>query len=240
MILFISDLHLQASTPASTAAFMRFLSGPARQAEVLWILGDLFEFWIGDDDIRDPFHLSIVDALARLSSAGVQIRIMVGNRDFLLGPDFARACGGELVSEPAMLQFGSERHVLVHGDAECTDDHAYQRYRRRVRAPLTIWLLNHLPLSWRRRIAQRIRRGSEFRKQLGTGAYSDLAQPEVERLLKHYQARVLIHGHTHRPACHRFRLDQRDCERWVLPDWHERARWLELGPEGLIFREEQT
>ncbi|MEN3111648.1 UDP-2,3-diacylglucosamine diphosphatase [Uliginosibacterium paludis] len=241
MILFISDLHLQASAPESAAAFMRFLDGPARQAEALWILGDLFEFWIGDDDLGDPFHAAIADALSQLSASGVRLKIMVGNRDFLLGQGFARASGGELVAEPAVLRQGNKTFVLVHGDAECTDDHAYQRYRRRIRSRFSVALLRSLPLSWRRRLAQRIRQGSEFRKQREPSAYGDLSPTAVSELLGRHDARYLIHGHTHRSARHCFTLpDTRMAERWVLPDWHERARWLELGPEGLTFREEQA
>ncbi len=240
MILFISDLHLQASVPESAAAFMRFLEGPARQAESLWILGDLFEFWIGDDDLGDPFHAGIAGALARLASTGVKIRLMAGNRDFLLGREFARACGGEIVREPAVLQRDGETFVLVHGDAECRDDIAYQRYRRRIRSPLSMFLLHHMPLGWRRRLAQHIRRGSEFRKRQDPAAYGDLSQAAVTELLERYRARILIHGHTHRSACHRFMLGPHNGERWVLPDWHDRARWLELGPDGLVFRSEQT
>lgn len=238
MILFISDLHLQASRPETTRAFLDFLTGPARKAESLWILGDLFEFWVGDDDLIDPFHASIADALAALSATGVEIRIIVGNRDFLLGKTFAKRSGAQLIAEPAVIHFGEQRIVLVHGDAQCTDDIAYQRFRRRIRSPFTRTVLRCLPLSLRRTLACRIRQSSESSRQDKAPRLMDVNPAAIEALFRTTDAGVMIHGHTHRPAHHTHTVDGRQRQRWVLSDWHARATWLEAGPNGLIAREE--
>lgn len=238
MILFISDLHLQASRPETTRAFLDFLAGPARQAKALWILGDLFEFWVGDDDLADPFHASIADALAALGAAGVEIRIIVGNRDFLLGKSFATRSGAQIVAEPVTINVGQQRIVLLHGDAQCTDDIAYQRFRRRIRSPLTLALLRRLPLTLRRALARRIRRGSESTKPYKNQQLMDVNPEAIDTLFRTTDAEVMIHGHTHRPARHTLSVDGRERQRWVLSDWHAKATWLEAGPDGLIAREE--
>lgn len=233
MILFISDLHLQASHPETTRAFLNFLTGPARHAEALWILGDLFDFWIGDDDLADPFHAQIADALASLSASGVKLRIMAGNRDFLLGETFARRCGAQLVSEPALIQIGKQRVALLHGDAECTDDLAYQRFRRKIRAPLTLAVLRKLPRTWRRALAKRIRQNSESSRQSTDTRYMDVNPDAIQNTFRQTDADWMIHGHTHRPAQHILTVDGRERQRWVLSDWHDTATWLEATPQGL-------
>lgn len=238
MILFISDLHLQAGEPDTTRAFLDFLNGPARKAQALWILGDLFEFWVGDDDLSDPFHARIADALADLTRSGVALHLIAGNRDFLLGQTFARRTGARLETEPVLLEAWGMRMVLVHGDAECIADQAYQRYRRRIRAPFTLAVLRALPLAARRAIARRIRRSSEgARRYDASRPFIDLDAEAIAHLLREQDASVLIHGHTHRPACHELQVDGRRCTRWVLPDWHGKAQWLEAGPQGLIARQ---
>lgn len=234
MILFISDLHLCVRRPETTAAFLRFLDGPARQAKTLWILGDLFEFWVGDDDLDDPFHACIAEALAALSHSGVDIRIIVGNRDFLLGKVFAARCGAHLVTEPALIEAYGQRIVLMHGDAQCTDDIAYQRFRRRIRSPLSLALLRLLPLGFRRMLAERIRHNSETSRSYQAGIFFDLNPHVVEALFRSTQADGMIHGHTHRPALHTLSVDGRERQRWVLADWHDQATWLQAGPDGII------
>ncbi|MDP5239788.1 UDP-2,3-diacylglucosamine diphosphatase [Uliginosibacterium sp. 31-16] len=234
MILFISDLHLCARRPETTAAFLRFIDGPARQAKTLWILGDLFEFWVGDDDLGDPFHARIAQALAALSHSGVDIRIIVGNRDFLLGSIFAARCGAHIVTEPALIELNGHRVVLMHGDAQCTDDVAYQRFRRRIRSPLSLALLRRLPLRFRRVLAERIRRNSENSRDYQAGIFFDLNPQVVETLFRTTHADWMIHGHTHRPALHTLNVDGRERQRWVLADWHDQATWLQAGPDGII------
>lgn len=235
MILFISDLHLCSKRPETTAAFMRFIHGPARQAQSLWILGDLFEFWVGDDDLSNPFHAGIADALAALSRTGVDIRIIVGNRDFLLGEAFAIRSGAGLVPEPAVLEAEGHRIVLMHGDAQCTDDHAYQRFRRQIRSPITLAFLRRLPLALRRALATHIRKRSESSRHYQAAPHMmDLNPQAIETLFQAHDADWMIHGHTHRPALHTITLAGRERHRWVLADWHDKASWLEVGPNGFM------
>ncbi|MDQ7989647.1 MAG: UDP-2,3-diacylglucosamine diphosphatase [Candidatus Dactylopiibacterium sp.] len=236
MILFISDLHLQPSAPATTRAFLAFLAGPARRASALWILGDLFEFWVGDDDLGDPFHADIADALAALGHAGVAVHIVPGNRDFLLGAGFAARTGARIENEPVLLTVGTHRLVLVHGDAECLDDADYQRYRRRIRSPLSRFVLRHLPLCARRALARRIRRRSAARGE-GYARTADLDAGAIASLFRDFDADWMIHGHTHRPALHPHAVDGRERLRWVLADWHDTATWLEVEPDGVTARE---
>lgn len=237
MILLISDLHLQASSPATTRAFLDFLTGPARQARELWILGDLFEFWVGDDDLDDPFHACIADSIAALSRAGTTVRIVPGNRDFLLGERFAARTGARIMTEPVLLEVGGRRLLLLHGDAECTDDHRYQRFRRCIRSPLSLSLLAILPLALRRRLARRIRKQSSARNYPDQRV-GDLNPEAVGNLFRHHNADWMVHGHTHRPALHRHLVDGRERLRWVLSDWHDKASWLEIGNEGVQARSE--
>lgn len=237
MILFISDLHLCASRPETTAAFRRFLAGPARQAQALWILGDLFEFWVGDDDLSEPFHAEIAEALAGLARSGISLHLLPGNRDFLLGKTFARRAGASLVTEPVLIEAFGLRLVLTHGDAECTQDLAYQRFRRRIRSPLSRAFLLCLPLALRHALAKRMRERSEASHE-ASNAY-DLDPQAITALFRATGADAMIHGHTHRPARHTLELDGKPRERWVLADWHDRPTWLELSEQGLKAREEE-
>lgn len=238
MILFISDLHLCSSRPETTAAFERFILGPAQEAEELWILGDLFEFWVGDDDLANPFHAKIADTLHLLAKRGVKISIICGNRDFLLGKRFARRTGARIVAEPALLETAQgARIILAHGDAQCTDDLAYQRFRQRIRSPLSRALLKLLPLQLRRALATRMRERSESMHD-ASATFHDLNEQTLASLFRRYAATLMIHGHTHRPARHELSVDGKTCTRWVLADWHAHASWLELGPGGITPRSE--
>jgi len=230
--LFISDLHLCPSRPATTAAFQRFLAGPAHSAGTLWILGDLFEYWAGDDDLTDAFNAGIAADIRALVLSGVRVRIISGNRDFLLSQRFTRATGASIEPGTVMVEAGKTRCVLVHGDELCTDDLEYQRYRRMVRNPAWQKMVLLLPLPIRRMIAQRMRRKSENRKGMTRMALMDVNQQAVASLLREHAARCLVHGHTHRPAHHQLVVDGQTCDRWVLSDWHDKATWLELGPDG--------
>ncbi|GAA5158843.1 UDP-2,3-diacylglucosamine diphosphatase [Viridibacterium curvum] len=229
MIHFISDLHLHESRPETTQAFLDYLIGPARQCESLWILGDLFEAWTGDDDLSLPFSARIADALAAVAHSGVQVRILVGNRDFLLGNAFAKRSGVQIVQEPTLLQLGDHRTVLVHGDAQCTDDKRYQCFRRIVRNRLLQTIFHALPFILRRRIASRLRAQSEKSKAGKSMFIMDVNRDAIAALFKQSGAEWLIHGHTHRPAIH----EHAEGTRFVLSDWQGKASGLCWNGENL-------
>lgn len=222
MILFISDLHLSPRSPGATALFLRFLAGRARQADALYILGDLFEVWIGDDDIDDPYHAQIVAALRAASDAGVKIYFQHGNRDFLLGEGFAAASGVRLLPDPCDLQLPEWSFVLSHGDALCLDDTAYQAFRARVRTPEWQARMLGRPRFLRRLVARWMRWRSRTRQQAMNPPYSDLQGAATDDFLRDHAYATFIHGHTHRPATHDHIVDGIHVERWVLADWHEK------------------
>ncbi len=224
--LFISDLHLAEDHPETVTAFLGFLRGPAREAGSLFILGDLFEYWAGDDDVDAPFNRQMCAALRALSESGVQLFYMTGNRDLLAGDDFARMTGMRLLPDPSLLVLGSQRILLSHGDALCTDDLSYQAYRSQVRDPA--WQAGFLsqPLAARKAFIESLRKQSETAKQEKAMTIMDVNAGAVEAILRQYGHPALIHGHTHRPARHLHRVDGRDCVRWVLSDWHSHATWL--------------
>jgi UDP-2,3-diacylglucosamine hydrolase len=218
LILFISDLHLSPRSPGATALFLRFLAGRARQAEALYILGDLFEAWIGDDDIDDPFHARIVAALRAAADAGVRISLMHGNRDFLLGQKFADAAGLRLLADPYDLTLPEWSFVLSHGDALCLDDTAYQAFRARVRTPEWQEKMLARPRFVRRLVARYFRWHS---RNTVRAVYADLQAAATDDFLRDHGYVTFIHGHTHRPAKHDHIVDGIHVERWVLADWHE-------------------
>jgi UDP-2,3-diacylglucosamine hydrolase len=223
MIHFISDLHLSPTEPQTVDAFFDFLAGPARNAESLWILGDLFEYWAGDDDLGGAFNARIADALHATVTAGVTTKLIVGNRDFLLGRGFTEKSGVDIVSEPISLRLGKEQCVLLHGDALCTDDVAYQQFRLMVRNPA--WQAQFLaqPLPVRHKIAEDLRAKSEESKQGKTMEIMDVNTDAVAQAFRDSAASLMIHGHTHRPANHELHVDGIARRRYVLPDWHGRA-----------------
>ena len=216
-ILFISDLHLSADDPATTAAFHAFLQGTARTAGALYILGDLFEFWIGDDSLDEAFNAGIIAALAELASHDVPVFFMPGNRDFLPGRRFARAAGLQMLPDPCLIKLDDQDVLLSHGDALCTDDLAYQRFRRIVRHPLVQMLFLALPRRWRQNQVDQLRQRSKASNQMKRSDIMDVSAGAVTALLAQYHCNTLIHGHTHRPAMHLLSPGQR----WVLPDWFQ-------------------
>ena len=221
MILFISDLHLSPRSPGATALFLQFLAGRARQASALYILGDLFEAWIGDDDIGDPYNAKIVAALRAASEAGLEISILHGNRDFLLGPDFAAASGVKLLADPYVLSTPEWQFVLSHGDALCLDDLPYMAFRAKVRDPQ--WQKKKLawPRLFRRLLARLMRLKSSAGQRTKSTPYSDLQPAATDDFLRDHGYATFIHGHTHQPAKHDHIVDGIHVERWVLADWHE-------------------
>lgn len=228
--LFISDLHLSEDEPTNVDAFLAFLQGPAREAASLFILGDLFEYWAGDDDLATPFNARIAAAIRAQADAGTAVYFMTGNRDLLAGPAFAKAIGATLLDDPACVRFGDSATaptlLLAHGDALCTDDLAYQAYRRQVRDPA--WQAGFLaqPLAARKAFIASLRQKSEAAKAGKTMEIMDVNADAVAALLREHGYPTLIHGHTHRPDCHQLQVDGRDCVRHVLADWHGEARWL--------------
>ena len=230
--LFISDLHLSDAQPDTLRVFMSFLRGPARSAEALYILGDLFEYWAGDDDLDAPLRRTVRDALTDLSRAGGSIFFLAGNRDFLLGNAFAQAARIELLPDPTLIEIAGQAVLLTHGDTLCTDDHAYQAYRKQVRDPAWQSAFLARPLAERKQIIEGLRQQSEAAKQVKATAIMDVNPSAVAALLREYAYPVLLHGHTHRPAHHRLRVDGRDCERWVLEDWHNDAPYIRWDASG--------
>ncbi|TFW32338.1 UDP-2,3-diacylglucosamine diphosphatase [Massilia horti] len=237
LALFISDLHLQESHPRTAEAFFRFLAERASQAQALYLLGDIFEYWAGDDDLDTDFHQRVIGALRDLCQAGVRVYWIAGNRDFLVGPEFARAAGLTLLVEPHLIEAGGQRIVLVHGDAECTGDTKYMEFRAQVRQPAWQQQFLAMPLDKRKAIIAGLREGS--REAHATKSYEmmDVTPDAIEELFASTGADVVIHGHTHRPALHQIG----DKRRYVLPDWEldaepRRGGWITLGAGGDITR----
>jgi UDP-2,3-diacylglucosamine hydrolase len=237
--LFISDLHLTAERPAANARFFRFLAETAATAEALYILGDFFEAWVGDDALADPFHAQVAAALHRLVAHGVRLFVMHGNRDFLLGEAFTHATGARLLPEPHVVYLYDRPTLLLHGDALCTDDIDYQRFRRLVRDPG--WQADFLarPLPEREALARELRARSEQVKGNKRPEIMDVNAEAVLYAFRQHGVVRMIHGHTHRPAQHRLRVDDRSCERWVLPDWYDTGGYLVCSDVGcrLVYLE---
>jgi UDP-2,3-diacylglucosamine hydrolase len=224
--LFISDLHLHESRPEAIDCFADFLGrASARQAR-LYILGDLFESWIGDDD-PDPAYRRVITGLAGFVAAGGRLAVMRGNRDFLLGARFAGETGATLLPDEQVELLDGERVLLMHGDLLCTDDVAYQAFRRRIRNPSVERALLMLPVAARRAIARALRRGSQRAQASAPETIMDVNEETVRAYMKKHAVRTLIHGHTHRPAVHRLELDAAPAQRIVLGDWYTHGSTLE-------------
>ncbi|MDH5222185.1 MAG: UDP-2,3-diacylglucosamine diphosphatase [Betaproteobacteria bacterium] len=235
--LFVSDLHLAAERPGTNERFFGFLQDQASRAERLYILGDLFEYWIGDDELQaadgDPLARAVADALHALSRLGVGIAVMHGNRDFLLGERFCAATGARLLEDPAVEKIGGVRTLLMHGDTLCTDDLDYQAWRRtaRSRAWQAEFLAKSLPE--RRRTVQAMRAKSREVVGAKPAEIMDVNDGAVREALRTHRLTRLVHGHTHRPARHALEVDGRPCERWVLPDWYDgRGGYLAVDDAG--------
>ncbi|QBB70932.1 UDP-2,3-diacylglucosamine diphosphatase [Pseudolysobacter antarcticus] len=229
--LFISDLHLDASRPQITALFQNFLGGEARDADALYILGDLFESWIGDDDDAE-LATQVGGALRALSDAGVPVFFMHGNRDFLLGRGYADRAGIKLLSDPAVIDLYCEKTLLMHGDTLCTDDQAYLKFREQVRNP--IWQRNFLaqPLAVRREFAARARAESQRHTANAKPDIMDVNATAVDAILREHGVHRLIHGHTHRPFVHVLKIADKAATRIVLGDWYEQGSVLRVDADG--------
>jgi UDP-2,3-diacylglucosamine hydrolase len=237
--LFVSDLHLDAARPDITALFLRFLREEAIHADALYILGDLFEAWVGDDVEGEP-ATAVRAALRALVDAGVPVHVMRGNRDFLFGQRFAEDTGARLLPDPAVVPLYGEPTLLMHGDLLCTGDTAYQAFRTQVRDPR--WQDRFLaqPLPDREAFAARARAASQAHQQgVGDGgamdAITDVAPDAVAQTLARYGVRRLIHGHTHRPAVHALAAAGRPAQRIVLGDWYTQGSVLRVSPDGVAL-----
>lgn len=229
MILLVSDLHLQEDRPDISRAFFRFLHEKAAQASSLYILGDFFEVWIGDDAISD-FQQQVASALRQLADQGTQVYLMHGNRDFLLGRDFCRLANCNLLDDPAILQLDGKPTLLSHGDGLCTDDRDYQRMKRLLRNPLSLFLLRRLPVSSRRKLAGDLRRQSKSRTGHKPMHITDVNPQAVMRCMQRHDVQQIIHGHTHRPAIHTLEDGK---QRIVLGDWDTQGWYVQINAEGL-------
>ncbi len=231
--LFVSDLHIDASVPEITEQFLNLLNTEGRAADALYILGDFFESWVGDD-APDPSQVAAMAGLRALTTAGVPCFVMHGNRDFLLGAQFCELTGARLLPDPLIVTLYGEPVLVTHGDALCTDDRAYQRLRATVRDPG--WQRQFLALSVaaRRALAGAARAGSQAHTAALEYTVADVNQDSVAAALRAADVTTLLHGHTHRPAIHALTVDARPCTRIVLGDWHARGsvlRWDHGGPE---------
>jgi len=239
--LFISDLHLDSSRPEITALFLGFLRGEATQAEALYILGDLFEAWIGDDDDSELAR-TIVAALHELRKSGVPVFVLRGNRDFLLGPAFAASTGAQLLADPCVINLCGQPTLLMHGDLLCSDDLAYLAFRQQVRTPQ--WQEDFLAqsLEQRRAFAGQARQASQAR-QAGLRddgaleAITDVSSATVEGTMTRFGVTRLIHGHTHRPDIHALRVAGHSAQRIVLGDWYHQGSVLRATGDGFELSE---
>ncbi len=226
-VLFIADLHLQEQRPDLTRAFLRFIRQKASRADALYILGDLFEAWVGDDD-GSTIARSVTDALKQLSDSGVSVYLQHGNRDFLMGQELARSCGATLLPETHTIAPYDQPLLLMHGDQLCLDDTEYQTFRQQVRSSQWQQAILAKPLEERRNLAAAIRQESRLRGQQIAEDIVDVTASEVERTLDAAGVDILIHGHTHRPAVHRLKNNRL---RIVLGDWGPSAWYLEWHPD---------
>jgi UDP-2,3-diacylglucosamine hydrolase len=238
--LFVSDLHLQAALPRTTQAFFDFLQR-AMKSQQLYLLGDIFEYWAGDDDMAAPYNQRVVDAIRAVSDSGVKVFWMAGNRDFLVGVDFARASGATILPDPFVATLAGRRLVLTHGDAQCTDDVAYMEFRAQVRQADWQQQFLAMPLVQRKAIIDGMRSESRAAQSAKSCDIMDVNAGAIVALFESSATSLMIHGHTHRPARHQYGEGNASRVRYVLPDWDcegESARggWIALDSDGAIKR----
>ena len=236
---FISDLHLQSAAEPLAGILQRYLHGQARQCSRLFVLGDLFEAWIGDDD-RNPLADQLAEDFAALAASGVQVYFQHGNRDFLLGAAFAGRAGLRLLPDPCVVELAGRAVLLSHGDRYCTSDTAYQSFRQQVRDPAWQQAFLARPLADRQAFARQARAESAAHQQGRSMELGDVEPAAVDAELALFGVDLLIHGHTHRPAMHDHRVDGRRCQRWVLADWREHGEALVMEADGSLRRETLT
>jgi UDP-2,3-diacylglucosamine hydrolase len=230
--LFISDLHIDADSPDIAEQFLGLLETEALEADALYILGDLFESWIGDDDPNEHYA-TIKQALRKLVDQGVPVYFMHGNRDFMIGEDFAAETGVSILPDPYVLDIHGARVLLSHGDGYCTDDVEYQEVRKMTRNPQWQAMMLTKPVEERLEFAARAREASKAHGDSISEDITDVNSSAIEQALREADVSIMLHGHTHRPQVHSLTVDERDCTRIVLGDWYERGsmvRWNEDGP----------
>lgn len=227
---FISDLHLSADRPDITQCLADFLHQHAPDADALYVLGDLFEYWIGDDD-RSDFNEQIAKMFKKVADEGVSIFFIHGNRDFLIREKFARRAGMQLLNEQEVVDLYGNPTLVMHGDELCTQDIAYQKFRRKARSWWWPTMILSLPLSLRRYLAKRGRKISQKNQQKLTMEIMDVSPPEVVNYLERFGVQRMIHGHTHRPNIHQLTANQKEAERIVLGDWYDQGSMLKVTPE---------
>ena len=230
--LFIADLHLQTEEPAITAGFLHFLQDEARTAHALYILGDLFEAWIGDDD-PNPLHREMAAAIKALVDSGVPCYFIHGNRDFLIGKRFARESGMTLLPEEKVLELYGRNVLIMHGDTLCTDDTGYLAFRAKVHTPWIQTLFLALPLFIRSRIAAKMRAGSKSANSSKSMTIMDVNPQAVVEVMEKHHVQWLIHGHTHRPDVHQLTANGEPAHRVVLGAWHSEGSMVKVTPEGV-------
>jgi UDP-2,3-diacylglucosamine hydrolase len=230
--LFISDLHLTEERPEANERFIALLEKEARAADALYILGDFFEYWIGDDDLDQPFNAVIAGLLKDLTRHGVRVFLMHGNRDFLIGEGFCAITGARLLADPTVAKIEGEATLLMHGDTLCTDDVEYQAWRRKARDPAFQAAFLAKSLDERRQAVAQMREKSKQVVQEKTAEIMDVNDDAVRQALRAHGVRRLIHGHTHRPGRHAVEVDGERAERWVLPDWYGRGGYLRVDTKG--------
>ena len=228
---FISDLHLEADRPEIGEQFVAFLAGPAREADALYILGDLFEAWVGDDD-PSSYYADMKAAIREVSESGVPVYFMHGNRDFMIGERFAEETGVTLLPDPYPVELHGEKVLLSHGDYLCTDDVEYQKVRAMTRDPGWQAMMMEKPLEERLAFARQARATSKARSASMTEEIADVNEDAVEEAVREHGVDVLLHGHTHRPAVHPFHVDERPVHRIVLGDWYEQGSMVEWDEDG--------
>lgn len=235
--LFASDIHLHPSLPKTTDAFFHFLNAHARKADQLYLLGDLFEYWAGDDDITTSYHTKIIQALRALSDSGTQIFWIAGNRDFLIGARFAYETGAQFLPDPSVIAIANHRIAIAHGDEQCTDDLPYMAFRSMVRQEKWQQDFLQLPLTERKKIIEGLRVNSQMEQKGKTSEIMDVNLKAIQGLFTNNKVEIIIHGHTHRPAKHQ----HHEGIRYVLPDWEcdleskkPRGGWLEINSAGKI------
>ncbi|WP_153447310.1 UDP-2,3-diacylglucosamine diphosphatase [Vibrio algicola] len=228
--LFIADLHLSPLRPDITDCFLHFMQTEAPQAQALYVLGDLFEFWIGDDD-DTPFNHTIKQAFSSLTKQGVKCYFIQGNRDFLLGKRFCQQTGVTLLDDVCLIDLYGIPTVILHGDTLCTMDENYQKFRARVHQPWLQFLFNHIPLFIRQKIVSHVQNKAKQVKQTKQMNIMDVTPSEVIAVLESYQVTQMIHGHTHRPLVHQLQTKQGNATRIVLGDWYEQGSVLVCTPE---------
>lgn len=230
--LFISDLHLEVSRPDITQALFTFLDDKAKAADALYVLGDIFEVWIGDDD-DDPFLEEVATRFKSLSDSGVDLFFMVGNRDFILGEDYANRCGATLLSDPTVVDLYGTQTLLMHGDSLCTNDTEYLAFRAQSRHPAWQAAMLSKSLEERRAFAKMAREQSQNANSNKADDIMDVTPEEVVNEMSQHGVTRLIHGHTHRPACHDLTVNGQPAQRWVLGDWDSNSWWLSVTADSI-------